>query len=472
MFLINLIIIFVYIMLAIISRKHFSKYKKKEGKCLAVCIFFAMGETLYKLLGKGVKHGDISKKIRKCNVVSPGSLKEISKRYIVTQISLVLAVFFAFNLVSGIYCLRSELHTEERSNVLVRDDYGGKEEEYVIHLEMDGMVYEYFLNVAPMEYSIEEIYQKADEVGIWLEQAILGDNIDLQHVSKNLKLPDKDEEGLFEITWDSDNPMLITSRGEINRENIKDKAEVVLTAKMTYLDYSFEKEICVALEVTSEDAVLAEVKKMLNNLEKENRYIKTVKLPTDIQGVKVSMREEGDSDNVKIMLSGIVLCGCIFAIGRERLKEAEKKRDAKLLAEYPPFVNKLYLLLWTGMTIKNAFAQYSSKAGEKDLLAKEIEYTLNQINSGVNEVAAYEELGQRLMIPEYSRLMNQIAHNIKRGDYDLFNCMEKEVSIVLNSRKENAKRLGEEASTKLLVPMILLMVITMVIVMVPALFSF
>jgi hypothetical protein len=49
--------------------------------------------------------------------------------------------------------------------------------------------------------------------------------------------------------------------------------------------------------------------------------------------------------------------------------------------------------------------------------------------------------------------------------------METEADRAFEERKKNAKRLGEEAGTKLLVPMMIMMAIVIMIVMVPAIMT-
>ena len=124
------------------------------------------------------------------------------------------------------------------------------------------------------------------------------------------------------------------------------------------------------------------------------------------------------------------------------------------------------------MNIKDALIRIVKDNREKDILEKEIMYTINQIESGYSEFAAYEELGARLGLAPYSRIMNRISQNIRKGNKDLRKLMEEEVFLALNERRECVKKKGEEASTKMLFPMIILLGIVMVIVMFPALSSF
>lgn len=80
----------------------------------------------------------------------------------------------------------------------------------------------------------------------------------------------------------------------------------------------------------------------------------------------------------------------------------------------------------------------------------------------------YEQLGRRLELPEYYQLLQHISQHIRMGTKDLRNLMEQEMQQVLEKRRELAKKKGEEASTKLLFPMILLLVLVMVMIVYPA----
>ena len=61
---------------------------------------------------------------------------------------------------------------------------------------------------------------------------------------------------------------------------------------------------------------------------------------------------------------------------------------------------------------------------------------------------------------------------MKRGGRGLMDMFEQEEAVALEERKNLAKRYGEEAGTKLLGPMILLLLVVMLMIMVPALWSF
>jgi len=65
-----------------------------------------------------------------------------------------------------------------------------------------------------------------------------------------------------------------------------------------------------------------------------------------------------------------------------------------------------------------------------------------------------------------------LEQNLKKGTKGLAQMLENESLEAFEERKNIAKRLGEEAGTKLLAPMAIMLIIVMIIVIVPALLSF
>lgn len=72
----------------------------------------------------------------------------------------------------------------------------------------------------------------------------------------------------------------------------------------------------------------------------------------------------------------------------------------------------------------------------------------------------------------YRKLGNMLEQNIRKGTAGLLEELKQEVQEALEDRKALAFRMGEEASTKLLMPMILLLGIVLIICIAPALMTF
>jgi preprotein translocase subunit SecF len=65
-----------------------------------------------------------------------------------------------------------------------------------------------------------------------------------------------------------------------------------------------------------------------------------------------------------------------------------------------------------------------------------------------------------------------LSQNLKKGARGLTDLLETEAEASLNERKNHARKIGEQAGTKLLLPMILMLGIVLVILMVPVFLSF
>ena len=70
------------------------------------------------------------------------------------------------------------------------------------------------------------------------------------------------------------------------------------------------------------------------------------------------------------------------------------------------------------------------------------------------------------------KLASLLEQNRKTGLKNLRYLLEEEVAAAFEERKNIAKRLGEEAGTKLLLPLFMMLGIVMVMVVAPAFLSF
>ena len=61
-----------------------------------------------------------------------------------------------------------------------------------------------------------------------------------------------------------------------------------------------------------------------------------------------------------------------------------------------------------------------------------------------------------------------LAQNLKKGSKGLIHILETEAAEGMEERKQQAKKLGEEAGTKLLIPMMMMLVLVMGILVIPS----
>lgn len=102
---------------------------------------------------------------------------------------------------------------------------------------------------------------------------------------------------------------------------------------------------------------------------------------------------------------------------------------------------------------------------------EEMKHTCHEMESGVMESESYERFGTRCGLQEYVRLGALLSQNLRKGMKGLRDILRVETIQAFEERKARARRLGEEAATKLLMPMFLMLSVVLVIVIVPAFLS-
>lgn len=150
------------------------------------------------------------------------------------------------------------------------------------------------------------------------------------------------------------------------------------------------------------------------------------------------------------------------------LFEKVKKRRQIIQLEFPDFVNKLTLLINAGMTISKAWEKIAADNSRKTPLYMEVGAAIHDIRSGIPEHKAYEEFAKRCKIPVITRFITVILQNIRKGNAELVPILRVYANECWELRKTIAKRFGEEASTKLLLPIMLMFVAILLIVGMPA----
>lgn len=125
---------------------------------------------------------------------------------------------------------------------------------------------------------------------------------------------------------------------------------------------------------------------------------------------------------------------------------------------------------------KRIAANYEKKRKNNTVFAQEVYeemvLTCREIESGMGEVRAYERFGERCGLRRYRKFSNLISQNLKKGTKGLSVLLEEEAENAFEERKSEARKYGEEAGTKLLLPMMLMFGIVVFIIIIPAIISF
>ncbi len=185
------------------------------------------------------------------------------------------------------------------------------------------------------------------------------------------------------------------------------------------------------------------------------------------------MAATGDSSSGYLfsIASYIAFFGTPFLIDKG-LNEKIEKRRLSIRMEFPEFVNKMTILVNAGMTISKAWEKIATDSKKDTPLFREMQYTLAEISAGKPEAVAYEEFGRRCKIKEIIKFVSVVVLNLKKGGAEVVPVLKLQANECWEMRKSAAKQLGEEAGTKVLIPMMIMFIGIIMIVVLPAILSF
>ena len=366
-------------------------------------------------------------------------------------------------------------------NYLPRKSYGQGSSSYELYV--DGLTED----EAKVDILIDERQYKAGEINQAFEKtmgilttSILGDNASLSEVAYDLKLPSKVEATGVKIMWYTDSPKLVWASGEVHNEDLATAADAVLTAELKSNSYteSYAIPITVIPRIMNDDERLIDgLKKEITNADKKQITDGGIKLPTTYDGKSISYREDTTSNYNAIWALGIVAALLLYARERAACKEELQHKDRQMLVDYPEIVSKLTVYIGAGMAVRPAWgevvADYEAHSEDKKRYAyEEMTTSWYQLKSGISEARVYKEFGRRCKLKQYMKLASLIDQNRKSGVAGLKQLLEVESVEAWEERKNSAKRLGEEASTRLLMPLFIMLGIVMIMIMLPAFMSF
>lgn len=183
------------------------------------------------------------------------------------------------------------------------------------------------------------------------------------------------------------------------------------------------------------------------------------------------MTVQGSSDGIGLSVAAVAALFAVPFLVDSSLDGEIKKRRLSIQMEFPEFVNKLTLLVNAGMTISRAWEKIINENKREHVLYDEMRSALAQIKAGKPEGTAYEEFARSCHVKEVTKFVSVIVMNLKRGGSEVVPVLREQGSECWEMRKNTAKELGEQAGTKILIPMMIMFLGIVLIVATPAVLS-
>ena len=403
--------------------------------------------------------------------------RKVSKVILVCIMFIVLAVVMEYT--------DRELY---ESNKIKRNDPGDDSKEISLILSGDG--------VEEQEYDLE-IYERMlteSEAQKYFEKAIveINDSFYLgeenaNYVTEKVNPSDKYVEKMVKAEWTfSEN--IISDDGVIDEDRLEKYEDyqqgVVVTAQVELQCQDYVEEydfhfVVFPKKLSEQEQIIKQIgQSIAEQLSIPGEEI--VVLPNEIGGKKLTWKETSQHLVAKVIAVELIVIILICIMKQKKKSEELKKRKKDMELEYSEIVSKMAILLGSGMSVKQAWSNISARYLDKRKknqvseipIYEEMLITEREINDGKSERIAYQNFCERVNIMCYHRLIRLLISSLDRGSRNICENLEQESEEAFEERKAVARRLGEEASTKMLLPMMIMMSIVIAVIIVPAILSF
>ena len=368
-----------------------------------------------------------------------------------------------------------------KTDYLERNPYGEGAYEETLQVELEGKQEEIQIYVEEQKYTEADkkryLKEAEKELNTWF-QRVCGDKGEIR---QSLSFPDKLEQNPVTLSWSTSQPQILDWEGVLGT-GVAPKGEMVdLMCTITLEEEMkiWQKEVRVyPPRRTEKEALQEEIQVRAEKLSEENS--KKMYLPETYQGEAVHYRRTAGNTGYLVCVLSVLLGFGIFPLKKERERQKEELRKKEMQRDYPDVLDKLVLFLQAGFSIRKAMEKLAidyqrnrQKYHMKERAAyEEIVKTCREMEGGVYEADAYERMGKRCKISQYKILSVLLVQNLRKGNQNILELLEREAASAGEEHKREARVRGEEASVKLLLPMIMQLMVVLVILMVPAFLSF
>lgn len=421
------------------------------------------------------------KRIRGYTFGTESYIQEKIKQQIGTEVKVaVLLISLLVISIAGtvIYSL-----TQENTIKIERNAAGGGESSEQLEIISDGKEYEYQLPVSEELYTEKEKKQAFQDAFSYLEEQMLAKNHSLEEVRSDLVFMWEVPGSPMEVQWEFEDEDLIDMEGKVWNEDLTRGSKIThVKAILTYQNTTEEKVYTIIVcpkKLTKTQKAAEAAWKKIKELEKNSRTSKWIEIPTSILNVQVS----GGKQRNPWMIAAVMII-ILFPIFIARQWESEKKQLEEIKneseLEYSNILWQFILLLEAGLTISSAWKKivmdYEKKKNQmktaRCYVYEQMAYVYHRMELGESQERAFGVFSKRMSMKSYSKLMTLFLQNLTKGSKNMLDILKSEEQEAFINRCEQAKRMGEEADTKLLLPMGVMLLNILILLMIPAFLQF
>ncbi len=387
------------------------------------------------------------------------------------KILLAVGMMMSLLLLTGIFAGEMEMSLERLHRPSIAE--GSLPQELIVVRE-DGSRSEVQLNLKPRTYSEEEAMELFAQAKIILAEQIKGENVSLELVESDLYLPEMLEELGMELIWSSESPELVRSTGELpedrtQAEAVQVKLQVLMRLQGNSCTEGFTVTVLPPKGLSWEERLSQELSRLEANAGEQEQF----ELPAEFEGEKITFVQQEDMlKQTGVALLPVIIGLFFYMKDGKKTEKQQKQRQEEIMTDYPEVIVKMTVLYQAGMSMRNVWeriaADEKKKGGKLRPIYEEIAVACNSMADGVPETEAYRQFGRRCSTAGCLKLGNMLAGNVRRGTRHLTAMMAEESARAWGQRKHLARRSGEKAGTKMLLPMFMMFGVVLAMVVVPA----
>lgn len=400
------------------------------------------------------------------------------KKYIEIGVICILLLFMAG------YAEKTD-HSLNGKNQIIRGSPGSNGSQLELELNAEDILekYNYELNVPAVGITTEKAKEYFTHAKKEIDQTFFAEGERADHVTTGVYMKQSYVKGLVKAEWSLDGYQYVDVDGGIIDDSIPADGKIVqATAELSCGE---EKESYVfsfhvyPTELTEPEQLLKDIDAVIE-AEGAQKGNEVMTLPDNIDGVRLQWSEKKQYLVWKVLFFEILVLVLLRFVVAEKKRNERKEQKEQMLLDYSEVVSKLLILMGAGMSLKQAWsrisAQYSNKRQKREIekryIFEEMLITDHEICDGESERRAYQNFADRVELPAYQRLVRILVQNMQTGSRGVCQLLNQESITALEERKAIARKLGEEAGTKMLLPLMLMLGIVIAIIMVPAIMSF
>ncbi len=171
------------------------------------------------------------------------------------------------------------------------------------------------------------------------------------------------------------------------------------------------------------------------------------------------------TDKLLLLAVVLVMCAALYYYFLTLPANQVKERSVRFMDEFPNAVSTIALLVNSGMILREAWREVSMSADSE--LYMEMRKVNEDMDNGVAEVDALYNFGNRCVTPEIKKFTAFIVQGLEKGSRDLAIALRNQTDEMWQLKKQNTLKRGELASSKLMIPLMIMFIGILIMVMGP-----